>query len=540
MMKKKIIFIFLIAIAMTGNAQVNPGFGFFTDRDVYVGGEMLLAKIYTSEENASKVVYLDLVNRFGNRVSGVSLQIQNNQADGYLHLPDSLSSGTYQLRAYQKNSNGKLKIIREIWISNRFDGLEKTNPMKRVVVSDFRQDKRTDQIDIVDVKPEYPVSSPFDASLRIDEQLLKQMDGNLLVSVAQTEKAFEPRNYKVQSDRDKEGMNEEKGIILSGTITDKKTSQPVDGITVYLTIPDSVPGFQYYKTMNDGRFYFLIENYYGSVQAFVQCFGNSPAQRLKIKMDDQYAESTSLPEFTDQVVPEQFKSNIKRNIDAVTLQKIFSQDKLKLLASPIKKRDAYPYYGKPSQTVDPQLFVDLPDFNEVSKELLPGVKFRNYNNEPTLQVMNAAIRNFFAEKPLILIDGIPIQDLNVIKGMGSADIDRIDICQSERFYGDLRFAGVVAIYTTNADYSKLPDSDQLVRLKLETIQTPATLAEPQITGPNIPDLRQVIYWNPSVQPQAMLSVKCKTSSVLGEYRLVVRGRFKDGTLFYSDKQFEVK
>jgi hypothetical protein len=38
----------------------------------------------------------------------------------------------------------------------------------------------------------------------------------------------------------------------------------------------------------------------------------------------------------------------------------------------------------------------------------------------------------------------------------------------------------------------------------------------------------------------MLSVKCKTSTVLGQYRLVVRGRLKDGTLFFTDKPFEVK
>lgn len=521
-------------------AQEKSSFGFYTDRDVYVSGETLLAKVYTPEINNSTMVYMDLVGPFGKRILGASLEIRNNQADGYLQLPDSLSSGTYQLRAYEKNTVGKVKIIREIWISNRFDGLEKTNQIKRAAVSEKKPDKETTEISIAEIQPEYPVRSSINASIRIGESLMKEIDGNLLVSISQTEPNFTSATFQVQSDQINEGKNQDKGMVLSGLVTDKKTLLPADSITVYLTIPDSIPGFQYYVTRKDGRFYFLIENYYGSVQAVVQCFGNTEVQRLKIKMDELFDGTGTLSNFTKQPVSEEFKNNIKRNIDAVTLQKIFAQEKLRFSAAPLKKRAPYPYYGKPNQIIDPQLFIDLPNFNEISKELLPGVKFRNYNNEPSLQVLNAPNRIFFSEKPLILMDGIPIRDLNVIKGMGTADIDRVDICQSERFYGDLRFAGVVAIYTTKADYSNLPESDQLIRLKLETIQTPATLTEPQITESNIPDLRQLIYWNPSTEPQAMLSVKCKTSTVLGQYRLVLRGRLKDGTLFFKDKPFEVK
>jgi len=530
----------LSVIATSLKAQEKSSFGFYTDRDVYVSGETLLAKIYTPEFSNSTMVYMDLIGPFGKRILGASLEIKNNQADGYLQLPDSLSSGTYQLRAYQKNTAGKVKIIREIWISNRFDGLEKTNQIKRAAISEILPDKETTHVSITEIQPEYAVKSSISASIRIDESLMKEIDGNLLVSISQTEPNFASATFQVQSDQIKEGKNQDKGMILSGLVTDKKTSLPADSITVYLTIPDSIPGFQYYVTRKDGRFYFLIENYYGSVQAVVQCFGKTAVQRLKIKMDELFDGTGTLSNFTKQPVSEEFKNNIKRNIDAVTLQKIFAQEKLRFSAAPLKKRPPYPYYGKPNQIIDPQLFIDLPNFNEISKELLPGVKFRNYNNEPSLQVLNAPNRIFFSEKPLILMDGIPIRDLNVIKGMGTADIDRVDICQSERFYGDLRFAGVVAIYTTKADYSNLPESDQLIRLKLETIQTPATLTEPQITDSNIPDLRQLIYWNPSTEPQAMLSVKCKTSTVLGQYRLVVRGRLKDGTLFFTDKPFEVK
>jgi len=540
MKKITYLFMFLIAISTIGKTQEKSGFGFFTDRDVYVSGETLLAKIYTPEGNSSRIVYLDLVNQFNKRVTGVSLEIRKNQADGFLQLPDSLGSGTYMLRAYLRNTAGKLKIMREIWISNRFDGLEKINQLKRVVGLEKIQDQKTGQIEIENIDATYQTNSNIAATVKIDESLLKEIEGNLLVSVAQTDPSFKPASFIWSSDHWNEGMTENKGIILSGTVTDKKTSEPAAEVTVYLTIPDSVPGFQYYQTRKDGRFYFLLEDYNGPVLAVVQCFGNAPAQRLKITMDGLFAEPGTMPEFIQQPFPEEFTRNIRRNIDVITFQKIFGQDKIKLVPPAIKKKELSPYYGNPTRTVDPQLFIDLPNFTEISRELLPGVKFRNYNNEPSLQVINNSMHTYFTENPLILIDGIPIRDLNVIKDMGTADIERIDICQNERFYGDLRFPGVVALYTTKADYSRLPESDQLIRMNLETIQLHPIITEPEIREPGIPDLRQDIYWNPSVVPDEILPVKCITSSIIGQFKLVVRGRLKNGNLIYSEKQFEVK
>lgn len=530
----------MIVVCISGYAQKESGPAIYTDRNTYVGGETLLAKIFVPETNSSRIIYLDLVNQFGTRITGASLEIRNKQANGYLQLPDSLSSGIYMVRTYQKYTAQKIKALREIWISNRFDGLEKTSQINRIENLIPIGEKETNQIELEGFETKYPINKPITTTLRISKTLTDSIDGDLLISVAQTNLSFDPGAFWVQNNQAAEGMIEKKGVIISGTVTDKKTSELAANITVYLTIPDSIPGFQYYRTQTDGRFYFLLDRYYGSVQAVVQCFGNTPDQRLKIKLDDFFAESGSVPKFRQEPISENFRNSVTQDIEAVTFQKVFGQRKSDLLPAPSVSLETYPYYGKASNTADPQLFIDLPNFTEISRELLPGVKFRNYNNEPSLQVLNNPMRNYFNEMPLLLIDGIPVRDLNLIKGMGTADIDRVDICQSERFYGDLRFPGVVAIYTTKADYSMLPESDQLIRLKLETIQEPAILAEPTLPEPTVPDLRQVLYWAPSAKPTETLPVAFSTSSVLGQYKLVVRGRLKDGTLIYTEKQFEVK
>ena len=540
MKKITLIFLFFICLSQMANAQQKSFYNLYTDRDTYVSGETLLAKIYLPEGISSSIISLDLMNLNGTRITGASLVIQNNEAEVYLLLPDSLSTGTYLVRTYQKHNAAKIKTVREIWISSRFDGLEKISQIKRIVSATSIQDKETTQIGITGIEPQYQINSSFGANIKIDESLLKDLEGNLLISVAQTNQAFNPITFQIENKELNDGIIEKNGIIISGTITDKKTMEPKPGITVYLTIPDSIPGFQYYITLKDGRFYFLLNQYFGSVEAVVQCFSNNFTQRLNMKLDEMYADAGALPEFKLQPITEEFKNYMTRNISAGTFRKVFAQDILSFSPSPKKARDFYPYYGKASRTVDPKLFIDLPNFTEVARELLPGVKFRNYNNEPSLQVLNNSIHNYFEEKPLILIDGIPVRDLNIIKDLGSADIDRVDILESERFYGDLRFSGVVAIYTTKADYSMLPESSQLARLKLETIQLQTKLAEPTVSEPNIPDLRQLLYWNPQTQPTENITVKCRTSTIDGQFKISVKGKLKDGTMILAEKQFEVK
>jgi len=540
MKKISLIILFLTSLWLPGNTQQKSFYGLYTDRDIYVSGETLLAKIFLPEGISSSIVCLDLMNMNGTRITGGSLSIHNNEAEGYLLLPDSLSTGTYLVRTYQKHNASRIKTIREIWISSRFDGLEKISQIKRIIAPNSIQDKETTQITITGIQPEYKTNSSIEANISIDESLLKELDGNLLVSVAQTEQTFNPVSFQIENNQSNDGIIEKKGIIISGTITDKKTLQPEPNITVCLTIPDSIPGFQYYTTRKDGRFYFLLDQYYGSVQAVVQCFANNPNQRLNMKLDELYADPGTLPGFKLQPISEDFKTNITRNISAGTFRKVFGQETLVYSSPPKVIRDSYPYYGKATKTVDPQLFIELPNFTEVARELLPGVKFRNYNDEPSLQVLNNATHSYFEDNPLILIDGIPVRDLNIIKGMGSADIDRVDICQNERFYGDMRFPGVVAIYSTKADYSMLAESSQLARLTLETIQLETKLAEPSNTEPNIPDLRQLLYWNPTTRPNQNMALKCRTSTIEGQFKIQVRGKLKDGTILFSEKNFEVK
>ncbi|MBC3786070.1 TonB-dependent receptor plug domain-containing protein [Spirosoma utsteinense] len=78
-----------------------------TDRDIYLTGETIWIKGYLFNGNShvadtvSRVLYVELVDPAARKIrQRLQLRVTDSYAPGQLSLPDSISAGTYQLRAY--------------------------------------------------------------------------------------------------------------------------------------------------------------------------------------------------------------------------------------------------------------------------------------------------------------------------------------------------------------------------------------------------------------------------------------------------------
>jgi len=535
--ERRIIILLLLFAVFTGKAQEKESLNLFTDRDLYVSGETLLLKVFASADEQSGIVNIDLINRKGKKITGAILEIINHQADGFIYLPDSLSSGFYLLSTSTRTDN--VLTSKELYIANRFTGLPESNSdMQPSGIIPLNEISSPD-LQIVGIEKQYKPRQKGHATLQLPNELISKLDGDVSVSIAGVTQEFKTQQFLQKAEPGVSQSTVKEGIIIEGVITDLKTAKPFKDAVVYLSIPDSIPGFQYFITEEDGSFIFQLGKYYGKIPVVIQCFAKEKTSLLKITINERNQTKSAMPAFERRTFTTEFKKSVEKATTAITFRKIFKQQEITIQPAPIIKRDAYPYYGIPTKSVDPQLFIDLPNFNEISKELLPGVKFRNYNRIPTLQVFNAAQNYFFNDQPLLLLDGIPIRDLNVIKDMGTKEIDKVEICQNERFYGDLIFPGVVALYTTKGDYTRVPESSDLIKLNLEVIQLHAIFNTPSEQRSSDPDLRQVILWNPSLKPAPKLELDFQTSDLLGSFKLIIRGKTKDGSIFYNEQFFEV-
>ncbi|MCX6220549.1 MAG: hypothetical protein NTZ69_06135, partial [Bacteroidia bacterium] len=447
----------------------------------------------------------------------------------------SLKTGTYLL-AVSNRINPNI-TFKELFVCNRFTGLSESATVLASSGIVPYNDKQV-AVQTEGLEKNYNTRSTAKITLKLVPEMLSLVKDNLMVSVAETTQGVNSISFCKALKAKNSQMTEKEGVVLDGSLKDLASGAPFNNGCVFLSVPDSVPVLQYFFTGEDGRFHFQLDDYQGRIPVVVQGF--DPAKKRLVKViPDRRDSPDCLPTFEARTVPDEIQRGVKSAMDATTLRKIFGfQEVIVPLSLSQKERD-YPFFGVPTETVRPILFIDLPDFTEVSRELLLGVKFRAYNRIPTMQIFNSATQNYFNDPPLVLLNGIPVQDLNVIKKMGSKDIDRIEICRRERFYGDLAFPGVVAIYSSKQVNKFLPESDELIKLNLDALQPVGYLNKVKEHIQNEPDLRKVLLWEPGIKPRETITLDFETSDIKGSYKVVVRGITRDGEVIYNEQFFEV-
>ena len=536
-MKRKFVILLLLFVALAGYSQEKECFALYTDHDLCTSGETLLIKTFAPSNEQTGMVTIDLVNSEGKIITKINLELIDHQADGCLYLPDSLSSGYYMLRTSTRSSRSQ--TIKELFIASRFTGVLELNEVLRPAKKLPTSELQIQTIRINGIMNNYKQREKGIASIQIPDDLLQQIEGNIHVNIARAVPQYHGNSFIVNTKLPPDQIIEKEGIILEGIVTDLKTAQPFRNAVVYLSISDSIPVLKYYLTRDDGRFYFQIKGCYGKIPVVIQCIDRINNRLLKIALTDSETGRSGLHSFEKSTLPAELKREIAKNREAVTIRKIFNQQEIALHPATPLKPDFYPFYGIPNTIVYPKLYTDLPDFSEISRELLPGVKFRTYNRLPSLQVVNSATHTFFNTPPLVLLDGIPVTDLNVIKNMGSVKIERIEICTGERFFGDLIFQGVVAIYSAKPIETLLPDSDDLIKIIVEGIQPQAKLNLPPEPLSTEPDLRNTLLWEPSLKPNQTIQLNFQVSDIKGSYKVIIRGKTTEGKLFFQEQIFEV-
>ncbi len=540
----KMIRIFSIILILTGIwdttlAQDRSAFRIITDREVYVSGETVLAKLYLPFREQSKIVYADIASLSGEHITGVTTEATDHQAAVYIELPDSLETAAYLVRVFVNEIDSKTFAAQEILVANRFDKLTRMNDFPRITEKEISA-IQPDGLNITGLMKEYQPSAAIKTEIAISDKLLSEINGNLLVSVSEVVPRFDLPQIQLNAVNNESGIPEDKGIVINGTVVNTTSSRPIENATIFLTIPDSIPYFQYYNTGADGKFSFLIKDRSGRIPLVIQCFDHENAQPAKIILEKKFNIQSPQPKTEQTSVPAEIVQFVEKTADARLMKILFEQELINNVEQTNDTALNYPYYGRPTKTVDPDLFYDLPDFNEISRELLPSVRFRNTRNGPQLRVLNLPAKSYFQEQPLILVDGIPISNVELIKDMGTSSLDRVDYSLTERFYGNLQFPGIVALYTKTSENRPIRESDRLVVTEIEAKQPGFNLSQYTKSAPNIPDIRQTLLWNPSIPPAKNIALNFQTSEIKGTFRLVVCGTTKSGEQFIHEQFFEVK
>ena len=164
------------------------------------------------------------------------------------------------------------------------------------------------------------------------------------------------------------------------------------------------------------------------------------------------------------------------------------------------------------------------------------VKFRQ-----TLSLRIVSDKGIATPNPLLLVDGVPLTNLNLLIDKGSATVKRVDTQNKPRFFGNISFGnGIVAVWTHKLDFWENCHVPGTYRFVVQGFQPPVAESVSEPSKDKLPDLRQTIYWNPMVNTTEQKEVSATLSDETGEFVIEFFGIGRDGKIFSDFKHINVR
>ncbi|QIA09302.1 hypothetical protein [Draconibacterium halophilum] len=517
----------------------------FTDRDFCISGDTLWIKIYVPKEvhNLGNIVRMQLESQSGNLIASRALKCNDTHAEGFIAVPDSLQTGLYFVHAFfnaQRNSTNLKCIGRSVYVYNRFEEEIDRLPVLETRGAAFETENAANKIDISVEDKKYSrrdnVKGVINA--QVNEFVYLVASARMIEPFSHANTGF--LNFGMKNlNSTIPAFSEKEGILLSGKISNKKTGEAANEL-VLLSVTGNETYFDYYYPDSTGVFHFLLGNAMGTANVILQPL-TIGEKLFDVDVIPNFMSGVQQLKFDTTFVNPKQAENIENSIKGTFFNKLFrgvsisSNDAFKM-SNPY----GMPFYGWPDNHIVLDEFIDLPNFKEISRELLIGLQYRDRNAELTFRMLNYGQDKFFDAEPLRLINGIPVFKNSFFQDLRSTEIASIDLVKSERVFGDVRFKGVLAVSLNDKSNSWLAQQPNIFQLKVPCIEYPkhANYSSKSESRVQIDTRHQ--FLNELVETDGSWPFHFQLSDVKGDLEIKVEAITKSGELYRTSKIISVQ
>jgi hypothetical protein len=184
---------------------------------------------------------------------------------------------------------------------------------------------------------------------------------------------------------------------------------------------------------------------------------------------------------------------------------------------------------------------------EVVREYVTGLSVHKRQDRFSFRIMNDALKIYFDQDPLIVLDGVPIFDATEVMAIDPLRIKKIEIVNRKYFLGSLVASGIFALYSYNNDMAGLQMNGRALILEYEGLQLQREFYSPkydvpQASSKRLPDFRNVLVWEPDIVigKSGEAQISFYSSDRKGKYTGVVEGLNQNGQAGSARFYFEVQ
>ncbi len=325
-------------------------------------------------------------------------------------------------------------------------------------------------------------------------------------------------------------LPEIRDVSLNGSIIDQNTKEPLNNVMVYAAVFGEQNQLHLYKTKANGEFFFSLNHLNRKQDVFI---GTNPLDSVEAKIlinndfSNDYPGSAFIPFFLDSSNNKLIKQ-IYRNAQ---VNKAF-ENKLGKIE---ENTSYYPLIDEKQEiSVLMKDFIHIPVMSEVFDEIVPFVSTRKKKEQYYLNVFNDQTGEMYKD-PLVLLDGIPVFDINKIMKIPPEFIHKISVIKTKYYSGAYIINGIIQITTKAKDFAGISFPDESVFIEYQTITKESKPVTPNYKKTDkkdrLPDFRNLLYWNPYLLSTGESNkIKFYTSDDDGLYEITIKG-------YNQDKQY---
>lgn len=511
-----------------------------TDREVYcVNDDVLFSAFNISSVPIRKavwssVLYVEIVTPEGESLAKGKFLYTENGTSGSLKIPSWILTGNYYLRAYthwMRDYSPYSYFYKVVKIINPFR-TELLKPSGALIV------------------PESDIASPVkqanDIFLKSEKKTYQKREiVNLEIHANKPEKNYEKLTVSVvragtenQLALDLKGMQnltfsnefipETRGLSISGKVVSEPDSVPLPYTLVALTIFKQHVESRHILTNEKGQFFIDLSDLSGHYDTFLSVKQNNENKTPVILVDNDFStQKLELP-----YIPLD-QSSAKRNLYQTLsinsqLQTLFAEQKKEKADRSFSSDSAL--YGSPDFILKLDDYIPMSTIKDYIYELIPQVGVRHQGERQIMKVLGAHA-DLDIYDPLVMIDMVPVFEVDRILAIQPKKLERIEVVTTPYIRGSIIFGGIISFFSKKGDLGgiDLPSAGRFINYTMLEKRN-ATDITVKPTNSHIPDMRNCLFWRPSIDILADNPIKLSfsTGDSDGEYIILVRSIDKEG------------
>ena len=502
-----------------------------------LAGETLFYKVNCFAPNSktpstlSKIAYLELVSADLKTVANQKIRLDNSVGSGDIFLPASTPSGNYKLIGYTKmmiDASAKNFAVTELTIINPFE-------------------KFDGKIDSTAAKLPSAVSSKFAATLDKTQYSTREkviltinpgnLRGHYLVSVNKSSEFNRSRRniQKVAISETSNPFFEIRGELVTGRISTKNKS--LFNKNIALSLPGKNFSFKIVQTDREGKFAFVLDREPNHSHAVIQVMERDRGDYTIVIDEPKHPDYSALVFEELRLDRAALPAIAERTVALQIENAYFEQKKDSILPQTIPA----PFYHPIEKTYVLDDFNRFPTLRETIIEVVKEMYFTTKRKKHSIHLRNTTMDNEIFGPPLVIIDGLLVQDHDELFNFSAKHIEKIDLINEPYLYGPKTFSGLASFTTIFEDFKSSASGNYIRELTLERPQPNKIYFQPDHSKSQsrIPDYRHQLLWLPEISGETQ-NISFYTSDVKGIFEIEIQGFTETGTQVSWSGSFEVK